>query len=205
MPTLSYSTAIQHLINGRSAREGIQLASQLIFFSLLWVLLSSGIAYLGRDNFSIDAPISWLMIIIPTLGVVLFTMGLQCRHYWKGMGRASLYLAKASFKCNDNIRGYAEFKDLKWQGNTHAVAHISLKKKQASGDYKEEWITKADTQTAPGNKGIRVSFSSMVRPTLDEEPSPNNYTWCLHISLQHSDECYKEEFAIPMSESLDTK
>lgn len=202
MPTLSHKSAIRHLLGSRTAKEGAPLADQLIFFSLLWILITASISYLGWDNFTTNQPSRWLMIILPLMGLYLLIMGLQCHFYWKGMGKASLYLAKASFLCNDNIRGYVEFKDLKWHGSTEAVAHISLKCKHDLGDHQEKWITKAKTQTAPGNKGIRVSFSNLVRPTLDEQPSPQNYTWCLHISLKHNNELYKEDFEIPMGETI---
>ena len=201
MPTLSHNTAVRHLVGSRTAKEGAPLANQFIFFSLLWLLITVSISYLGWHNFSTDKPISWLMIVFPLMGIYMLITGLQCRHYWRGMGKASLFLAKASFRCNDNIKGYTEFKDLKWHGDCKAVAHISLKKKQASGHYEEAWITKAMTQTAPGNKGLRVSFATIVRPSLDEKPSLERYTWCLHISLEHNDQVYKEEFEIPMSEN----
>lgn len=201
MSTLTHNIIVQHLVGSRTAKEGVPLANQFILFSFLWLLITTGISYLGWNNFSADKPVSWLMILFPLMGVYLLITGLQCKYYWKGMGKASLFLAKASFHCNDTIRGYTEFKDLKWHGSCKATAHISLKKKQATGDYKEEWITKAATQMAPGNRGLRVSFSSIVRPSLDEQPTPERYTWCLHISLEHNGQRYKEEFKIPMSEN----
>lgn len=199
--TLSHNTAIQHLLNSRSAKEGILYAKQLMFFAFLWVLISTAISYLGWDNLSTARPSSWLMILLPLMGLYLFIIGLQCLHYWNGMGKASLYLAKASFQYNDTIQGYVEFKGLQWHGATEAVAHISLKNKQTPSNHKEEWITKAHTQVAPGNKGIRVSFKSIVRPSLDSAPSAQVYTWYLHIVLKHDNNNYKEEFEIPMSES----
>lgn len=201
MPSLIHKSTIQYLVGSHSAKEGAPLADQLIFFSLLWVIITTSISYLGRDNFSIDQPTSWLMVFLPLMGLYLLSLSLLCHFYWKGMGKASLHLAKVSFLCNDNIRGYVEFKDLSWHSSSEATAHISLKNKHLIGENKEKWITKAQTQTTSGNKGIRVSFSSLVRPTLDEQPSPKNYTWCLHIALKHNNESYKEDFEIPMGEN----
>lgn len=197
--TISHRAAVQHLLGSRSTKEGDIRAKQLMFFSLLWILITAGIATLGWDNFSTTRPSSWLMILFPSMGLYLFVLAAQCQYYLRSMGKASIYLAKTSFQCGDNIQGYVEFKDLKWHGDTNSVAHISLKNKQDPNNTTEEWITKANTQIAPGNKGIRVSFNSLVRPTLKQAPSPEIYAWCLHISLEHNNENYRKDFEIPMS------
>lgn len=197
---ISHHAAIQHLLGSQSTKEGGMRVKQLMFFALLWVLITTGIATLGWDNFSSTRPSSWLMVLLPSMGLYLFILAIQCQYYLNSMGKASIYLAKASFQCGDNIQGYVEFKDLKWHGDTSSVAHISLKNKQDPNNTKEEWITKANTQVAPRNKGIRVSFNSLVRPTLEQAPSPEIYTWCLHISLEHNNENYRKHFEIPMGE-----
>ena len=201
MQTVSHDTIVKHLLGSYTAKEGKPLAKQLMFFALLWIIITTGIAYLGHDNLSIERPISWLMVVLPLMGAYIFFVAYDCYLFWKNMGKSSLFLAKTSFHCNDNIQGYVEFKDLHWNGKTQASAYISLQKKHANTADQEVWTTKAKTQSAPGNKGIRVSFSCLVKPTLDEKPSPQDYTWCLHITLKHNDVNYKEDFLIPMSES----
>ena len=202
MQTLSHDTVVKHLLGSRTAQEGKPLAKQLMFFALLWILISTAIAYFGRENLSIEYPVSWLMVIFPLMGTYIFFVAYDCYLFWKNMGKPSLCLAKTSFYYNDNIKGHVEFKDLNWNGKTQASAYISLQKRTSAEDaYQEKWITKAKTQSAPGNRGIRVSFSCLVKPNFDKEPSPQYYTWCLHITLKHNNINYKENFLIPISES----
>ncbi len=201
MPTLSHNTAVKHLLGSRTAKEGVPLAKQLMFFALLWIIITASISYIGRDNLSAERPMSWLMVVFPLMGLYIFFVAYDCYLFWKNMGKSSLFLAKDSFHCSDNIKGYVEFKDLKWNGKTEASAYISLQKKQSSENNQVEWSTKAQTQSAPGNTGIRVSFSCLVKPMLNEPPSSKVHTWCLHITLKHNNVTYKESFSIPMCEA----
>ena len=199
MITLPHTTVLPSLHKKTSSKEEAILAQQLLLFSSLWILISSSIAYFGSTSFALDKPLSWLGIALPLMGCYLFLMAYQRHRYWQSLGIGSLHLAKATFYYHDKIRGYIEFSELRWNKHSQATVHISLKKKQADGEYKEEWITNADCDVSARDKGIRVSFSSHVNPNLDKPPSPRQYTWCLYLCLQHDEESFKQHFEIPIS------
>ena len=199
MTTLPDITVLHSLQNQTSSKEGAILAKQLLLFSGLWLVITSSIAYFGQTELSMENPLSWLKIVLPVMGGYLFILAYQSHRYWQAKGRASLHLAKATFHYHDKIRGYLQFKELSWNKYSQATVHISLKKKCHNGEYKEEWITKADTEVATSQQGIRVSFSTQVHPSLDKPPSPQQYTWCLYICLNHDNERFKQYFEIPIS------
>ena len=201
MITLPHTTVLHYLQNHTSSKEGAILAKQLLFFSSLWIVITGTIAYFGQGDISVETPFSWLSLMLPIMGSYLFILAYQSHLYWQSMGKASLHLAKATFHYHDKIRGYIEFNELTSHNSSQATVHISLKKKCAEGEYKEEWITNADTDVSASDKGIRVSFSTQVNPNVnaDKPPSPQYYTWCLYVCLQHEHESFKQHFEIPIS------
>jgi hypothetical protein len=199
MITLPHTTVLHYLQNHTSSKEGAILAKQLLFFSSLWIFITGGIAYFGQGDISVEHPFSWLSLVLPIMGSYLFILAYQSHLYWQSLGKGSLHLAKATFHYHDKIRGYIEFNELTCNKHSQATVHISLKKKCDDGEYKEEWITNADTDVSASDKGIRVSFSTQVNPNLDKPPSPQQYTWCLYICLKHKDERFKQHFEIPIS------
>ncbi len=199
MISLSHTSALRYLQEQTSSKEGAILAKQLLFFSALWVLISSVIAYFGQVTISLERPTSWLIIILPLMGSYLFILAYQNHRYWQSLGKANLRLAKASFHYHDTIQGYIDFKELLWDKKSQATVHISLKKQLDNGQYQEEWITNADADLMNNNQNIRVNFMSQVHPNIDPPSSPQAYIWCLYISLCHHEELFKQHFQIPVT------
>ena len=201
MMNLAHKNTLRYLHNQTSTKEGAALAKQLLFFAMLWIVITGGIALLGHAHFSINNPRSWLMLFLPFMGIYLLLLAYQSHHYWQVMGRGTLHLAKATFHAHDHIQGYIEFECLSAHKDSQATVHISLKKKQANRQYEEKWSTKADTHTCSTETGLRVTFSSQVHPILEELPTPQQYVWCLYVCLQHQEELFRQSFEIAISEA----
>lgn len=180
-------------------KNKLQQAKLLIYFAIAWVAITAMIAFGANSTATQNGINSWQLLIIPSIGFVLLLLAYY--RYWqlKTIGQPLVHLAKTSFRPNETMNGYIEFKQLPFSSNIKINTHVGLIKLNRLA----LWSTRADATVSEGNCGTRITFKTQLYPMQQEEEiSPQKHRWMIYIDLQYGDEQFKYHMPIPVQRSL---